>query len=58
MLEEGQKIFLTGQKDFNIEEPGIGDVFRVGNNCRCEAGGEAARRTFCVSWLQERGERD
>jgi ATP-dependent Lon protease len=30
MLEEGQKIFLTGQKDFNIEEPGIGDVFRVG----------------------------
>lgn len=30
MVEEGQKIFLTAQKDINIEEPGQNDVYQTG----------------------------
>ena len=30
MLEEGQKIFLATQKDMDVEDPGIKDIFSVG----------------------------
>ena len=30
MLEEGQRIFLTAQKDMEVEEPGRGDMYATG----------------------------
>ena len=50
-MEENQRIFLVAQRDMDVDDPAIDDIYHVGTHCLRQAGDSVCRAaTSACSW--------